>query len=384
MHCWGFVLAIYSCLIISSVVNDNPDDLQECPGGFCARKDQCPYGIYDEANAQTSGIIVLRNRDNVCRHGKVCCKNESTVHTNEKCQVGFCVLKDLCPNGTYVETTAQSSGILMLRNSDDNVCRDNEVCCNNDENINPNETGNEVEDSQTYVKHSEYPWVVTIWQEETFLGGGTLVHPRFVLTAAHILTSKNNLHARFGYWNMVQGKILPKQNIEIRNTIHHPEFQSESLHNDIALAQLKQDVLYDTHLRPISLPSPSDLFDDQLCISTSWGNKHTTKTLKVTALKRVELPVIPRKRCKELFAATRLGEFFRLHRSFLCAGAIEGVDTCYGDAGSGLFCPTESESYVLAGIVSWGLSCGQQDVPGAYVNVAKFVTWINSTIAENE
>uniref|UniRef100_A0A4Y0BV36 Peptidase S1 domain-containing protein n=1 Tax=Anopheles funestus TaxID=62324 RepID=A0A4Y0BV36_ANOFN len=352
MHCWGFLLVICSCMIISSVANVDAGDFQECPGGFWMLEDLCPNGMYNESYAQSKGLITPRL--GVTVGGKeVCCTNKTQLHKS--------VDRDN-------ERTTVSNERAM----------EYECGLNN-----PHGIGNQSKLDHTYAKSGEYPWVVLILQQGTMttVCQGTLIHPRFVLTTAHHFEPNDSFVARFGEWDYNQEiNALPKQNIDIENIIVHPEYVSKGLRNDIALARLKRNVLYDAHIRPICLPGPNDLFDGQQCTSAGWGRMQDLEFASV--LKRVDLPVIPRQECKQLFARTILGPFFRLHKSVLCAGAMKDQDMCDGDGGSGLFCPTESGSYVLAGIVSWGLGCHQQDVPGAYVNVAKFVPWIQSTINE--
>lgn len=347
-----------SHLLITIKANDDPIELQECTGGYCAPKYICPNGTYDETYAQSKSIIELRFlEDDVCEdYMQVCCTNAKNFVANLI--------------------------IINQENVTENACGVN----------NPGGLVYQIKANRTYAQYGEYPWVVAILEtfyssnvlEFMYVGGGSLIHPRFVLTAAHIFKKTENLVARLGEWDLNREEnVFPKQNIYIdRNIIVHPEYNSVGLLNDIALAMLKQDVRYENHIRPICLPNPTDQFDGRLCTATGWGlEQHTNQYSNL--LKRVDLAVIPRQTCKQLFAATTLGPFFRLHKSVLCAGAEEGLDMCDGDGGSGLFCPTENGSYVVAGIVSWGLSCHQQDVPGAYVNVAKFVPWINSMIEEN-
>lgn len=122
-------------------------------------------------------------------------------------------------------------------------------------------------------------------------------------------------------------------------------------------------------------------------------------------LREVELAVIPPDTCQTALRQTNLGPKFNLHSSFLCAGGQKNLDTCIGDGGGPLVCPSlyDKWRYVLVGIVSWGVKCGTYGVPGVlifctfsvkskviisfinnflqvYVNVPKFRPWIDSEI----
>lgn len=68
--------------------------------------------------------------------------------------------------------------------------------------------------------------------------------------------------------------------------------------------------------------------------------------------------------------------------SFICAGGEKNRDTCKGDGGSPLVCPIPGypERYFQIGIVSWGIGCGVNGVPGVYVNVPLYVLWIDKQL----
>lgn len=55
-----------------------------------------------------------------------------------------------------------------------------------------------------------------------------------------------------------------------------------------------------------------------------------------------------------------------------------------GDGGSPLVCPIPKaeEYYHQAGIVSWGIECGQEGIPGVYTNVAKFRSYIDKEMID--
>lgn len=68
--------------------------------------------------------------------------------------------------------------------------------------------------------------------------------------------------------------------------------------------------------------------------------------------------------------------------SMMCAGG-EDRDACQGDSGGPLRCVVDGKSY-LAGLVSWGIGCATEGVPGGYTNVANYHEWILDTVRKAE
>lgn len=64
-----------------------------------------------------------------------------------------------------------------------------------------------------------------------------------------------------------------------------------------------------------------------------------------TELRKVELPVVDRTDCQNRLRTTRLGSYFQLHSSFICAGGEANRDTCTGDGGGPLVYLTANGQY---------------------------------------
>eukprot|EP00091_Calanus_sinicus_P021991 TRINITY_DN6759_c0_g1_i1.p1 TRINITY_DN6759_c0_g1~~TRINITY_DN6759_c0_g1_i1.p1 ORF type:complete len:125 (-),score=31.94 TRINITY_DN6759_c0_g1_i1:171-545(-) len=66
----------------------------------------------------------------------------------------------------------------------------------------------------------------------------------------------------------------------------------------------------------------------------------------------------------------------------LCAGGGAGRDGCEGDSGGPLTVDFGGQ-HVLAGVVSWGIGCGQVGHYGVYADIAFFRNWIDKNIQDN-
>merc|ERR1712177_146351 len=218
--------------------------------------------------------------------------------------------------------------------------------------------------------------------------GGSLIAPGVILTAAHCAAKfqqePTKLKIRCGEWDTQnQTEPRPHQDRYVQNLDIHPEFNPRNLANDWAVLYTSQDFDLQAHIDTICLPQPEELFDFQTCFATGWGKDQFGAAGNYqVVLKEIDLPVVGHDQCEASLRTTRLGKRFQLDDSFICAGGVDGKDTCKGDGGSPLVCQSKFDptSYVQAGIVAWGIGCGEDNTPGVYADVSQATCWIDQAI----
>jgi len=248
------------------------------------------------------------------------------------------------------------------------------------------------------VYQGQYPWQVAILRVDplsndmVFKCGATLIDHNFVMTAAHCVYDKqrsaplpaSELHLRMGVTNIKSNdEDSPFQDFDVHDVIIHPDYNPNSLRYDVALLAVDGYVKYAKHINPVCLPATDDSaanYVNQQCIALGWGKNSFTKGQFQSNLQSVQLGVVDHDKCEILLKNTTLTAVFRLHESFVCAGGKEGYDTCTGDGGGPLACLGPDRRFVEVGITSWGVQCGQKNVPGVYVNVPFISDWIRQTI----
>ena len=213
--------------------------------------------------------------------------------------------------------------------------------------------------------------------------GGSLISAGIVLTAGHCVSSvePSTMIVRCGEWDTQQeNEVLGHQDRKVVNTVTHPGFIESNLHNDLALVFLDHDMELTANVDTMCMPQQGERMDITNCVATGWGkDRFGDEGEYQTLLQQVTLPKVQHDYCQKALSKNRLGNKFQLHSSFTCAGGLGRDDTCTGDGGSPLVCPSQARpgQFVQAGIVSWGLGCGQDGVPGVYADVEEAMCWVD-------
>ncbi|XP_036393953.1 trypsin-3-like isoform X2 [Megalops cyprinoides] len=197
--------------------------------------------------------------------------------------------------------------------------------------------------------------------------GGSLITSEWVVSAAHCY--KYRVQVRLGEHN-IETNEGTEQFINSALVIKHPRYSSRNMDNDIMLIKLSRPATLNSYVRTVSLPS-SCAASGSRCLVSGWGNT-LSSAYYPDRLRCLDVPILSDSSCRNSYPGQITSNMF-------CAGFLQGgKDSCQGDSGGPVVCDGE-----LQGVVSWGYGCALRDLPGVYVKVCNYNSWIQSTIASN-
>lgn len=195
-------------------------------------------------------------------------------------------------------------------------------------------------------------WMCLVELETGGMCGATSIAPGVLVSAAHCATSRPSVVR-------TSRGVFP-----VLATVIHPEYDEDTLKNDICL------ILMDGRAgATMDLPD-EPLVDGETCTVCGWGL--TEYGLPSRHLRSITVRVVDSRLCSHEYGSDFDGSLQ------VCAGGAAGGDFCRGDSGGPLF---TDDPPTLRGVVSYtGTECASGR-PSVYTDVYSYKDWIVSNLS---
>jgi len=228
----------------------------------------------------------------------------------------------------------------------------------------------------------EWRWQVGLRSTETGRPwcGGQLIHPEWVLTAAHCAGAPN-FNVVAGDYNVNEPNSPNEQSRWAVQVFRHPQYYSRTIDWDFALVRLESPIELNDCVGTVCLPTQgNDIPAGSQCWITGWGTLSSGGG-SPEVLQEAEVTILSQQACKDSdYSADSITDAMICAQGRKANGDI--VDACQGDSGGPLVCEADGK-WTVYGATSWGRGCAGATYPGVWARVHEAVSWIEETMEAN-
>ncbi|XP_077971391.1 trypsin beta-like [Styela clava] len=219
----------------------------------------------------------------------------------------------------------------------------------------------------TAASNGQFPSIVFQEKSGSFFCGGTIISANRVLSAAHCEQNLIGLTVTAGTVTRNSGGVT----ISVSGKVVHPQYNSNTLANDIMILQLASSFSFSSTIASAPLQFSAPSAGTGITVA-GWGDTNSGIIQSLpNNLQSVNVAVISTSECN-----ARLAYNGEILAGMICMGNMDGgEDSCQGDSGGPAYI---QGSTTIAGITSWGYGCAQANKPGVYTDVAYYRSWITS------